>query len=545
MNSSGAAHRRMCGRSVPGIPILHQLPDTLAARPFRFFALVLKDMLDSTSTILELLRSGDATAREITEQALRAIAATQPTINAYTHVAYDAAIGAADAVDADRKAGRTLPPLAGLPVAIKDVLCTSNMPTTCSSKMLRNFTPPYDATVVSKLRRAGAIVIGKTNMDEFAMGASTETSAMGVTRNPWDEQRTPGGSSGGAAAAVASGTVPLSIGTDTGGSIRQPAAFCGITGLKPTYGRCSRLGLVAFASSLDQAGPLGWSVEDVAIGLQAMAGYDPADSTSVDQAVPDLQTAVATRDLKGVRIGVLRDSIDQDGVAPAVRKAVADAENVFIDLGAEIVEVSLHHSPYWVPTYYVIAPCEASSNLSRFDGAHYGYRHPAKNGDEAVDESLVKTQPLEAMYRASRAAGFGSEVKRRIMVGTYALSEGYYDAYYNQALKVRRLIRGDYDGAFERVDMLLGPVTPSPAFGLGENIDDPIAMYLCDLFTVGANLAGVPAISLPAGLDDDGLPVGIQLQAPVMQESSLIAAGAAFQSVTKYHQMRPSGFVAS
>lgn len=502
-------------------------------------------MLDSTSTILELLRSGDATAREVTEHALRAIGATQPTINAYTHVAYDAALEAAEAVDNDRKAGRPVPPLAGLPVAIKDVLCTSDMPTTCSSNMLRDFTPPYDATVVSMLKRAGAIVIGKTNMDEFAMGASNETSAMGLARNPWDQQRTPGGSSGGAAAAVASGTVPLSIGTDTGGSIRQPAAFCGITGLKPTYGRCSRLGLVAFASSLDQAGPMGWSVEDVAIGLQAMAGFDPADSTSVDQEVPDFQAAVATRQMKGVRIGVLRSAGDQVGVTPAVRRAVAEAEKVFTDLGAEIVEVSLEHSEYWVPTYYVIAPCEASSNLSRFDGAHYGYRHVATSAGEVADEPLVKTQPLEAMYRASRAAGFGSEVKRRILVGTYALSEGYYDAYYNQALKVRRLIRGDYDAAFENVDVLLGPVTPSPAFGLGENIDDPIAMYLCDLFTVGANLAGVPAISLPAGLDDDGLPVGIQLQAPVMQEARLLAAGAGFQSATTHHRLRPSGFVAS
>ncbi|TWU16587.1 Asp-tRNA(Asn)/Glu-tRNA(Gln) amidotransferase subunit GatA [Allorhodopirellula heiligendammensis] len=502
-------------------------------------------MLDSTSTILELLRSGDATAREVTEQTLRAIGAIQPTINAYTHVAYEAALNAADAVDQDRKAGRPLPPLAGLPVAIKDVLCTSDMPTTCSSNMLRNFTPPYDATVVAKLKRAGAIVVGKTNMDEFAMGASTETSAMGLTRNPWDEQRTPGGSSGGAAAAVAAGTVPLSIGTDTGGSIRQPAAFCGITGLKPTYGRCSRLGLVAFASSLDQAGPMGWSVDDVAIGLQAMAGYDPADSTSVDHEVPDYQAAIAGRDMKGVRIGVLRDSIDQDGVAPAIRTAVAEAEKVFTDLGAEIVEVSLQHSPYWVPTYYVIAPCEASSNLSRFDGAHYGYRHAAASTEDSIAPMLAKTQPLEAMYRASRANGFGSEVKRRIMVGTYALSEGYYDAYYNQALKVRRLISRDYETAFEDVDVLLGPVTPSPAFGLGENIDDPIAMYLCDLFTVGANLAGVPAISLPAGLDDDGLPVAIQLQAPVMQEARLLAAGAGFQSATTYHRMRPNDFVAS
>ncbi|WP_044301240.1 Asp-tRNA(Asn)/Glu-tRNA(Gln) amidotransferase subunit GatA [Rhodopirellula sallentina] len=499
-------------------------------------------MLDSTSTILELLESGDATAKEVTETALRAIGATEPTHKSYTHVSYDAALQAAAKVDEDRKAGRPLPPLAGLPVAIKDVLCTSDMPTTCSSNMLRNFTPPYDATVVAKLKQAGAIVIGKTNMDEFAMGASTETSAMGVTRNPWDTDRTPGGSSGGAAAAVASGTVPLSIGTDTGGSIRQPAAFCGITGLKPTYGRCSRYGLVAFASSLDQAGPMGWAVSDVAIGLQAMAGYDPADSTSVDHEVPDYRAAITDPDMKGVRIGVLRSAVDQEGVTPAIRTAFAEAEKVYRDLGAEIVEIDLEHSPYWVPTYYVIAPCEASSNLSRFDGAHYGYRHEAGASGEAA---LENTQPLEAMYRSSRAAGFGSEVKRRIMVGTYALSEGYYDAYYNQALKVRRLIRGDYDAAFEKVDLILGPVTPSPAFRLGENIDDPISMYLCDLFTVGANLAGVPAISLPGGTNDDGLPVGVQLQAPVMQECKLLAAGAAFQSATSHHQQRPEGFVAT
>ena len=502
-------------------------------------------MLDSANSILTALQAGDTTAREVVEQSLAAIESSQSTINAFTHVARDAAMAAAEQVDADRKAGKPIGPLAGLPVAVKDVLCTSNMPTTCSSEMLRGFVPPYDATVVANLKAAGAIVIGKTNMDEFAMGASTETSAMGVTRNPWDTKCTPGGSSGGAAASVASGTVPLSIGTDTGGSIRQPAAFCGITGLKPTYGRCSRYGLVAFASSLDQAGPMGWSVEDVAVGLQAMAGYDPADSTSVDHAVPDYKAVLASNDLRGMKIGVLRDSIDQDGVAPSVRTAVAESEKVFRELGAEIVEVSLEHSPYWVPTYYVIAPCEASSNLSRFDGAHYGHRADEVAGVSAgasvgAGASADAMGPLEAMYRDSRAAGFGSEVKRRIIVGTYALSEGYYDAYYNQALKVRRLIRGDFDAAFSQVDLMLGPVTPSPAFNLGENVDDPISMYLCDLFTVGANLAGVPAISLPAGSDENGLPVGIQLQAPVMEESRLLFAGNAFQSITAFHRNRPS-----
>ncbi|SMP47859.1 aspartyl/glutamyl-tRNA(Asn/Gln) amidotransferase subunit A [Neorhodopirellula lusitana] len=498
-------------------------------------------MLDSATSILNALQSGDVTACEVVEKSLAAIDSTQSSINAYTHVARESALAAAQQVDTDRKAGKTLVPLAGLPVAVKDVLCTNNMPTTCSSNMLRDFVPPYDATVVARLKAAGAIVMGKTNMDEFAMGASTETSAMGLTRNPWNPEYTPGGSSGGAAAAVAAGTVPLSIGTDTGGSIRQPAAFCGVTGLKPTYGRCSRYGLVAFASSLDQAGPMGWSVEDVAVAMQAMAGYDPADSTSVDHDVPDYRAVLASTDLRGIKIGVLRDSTNQDGVSDSVRKAVSDAEKVYRELGAEIVEISLEHSPYWVPTYYVIAPCEASSNLSRFDGAHYGFRAAEGARADSDLEGADEMGPLESMYRNSRAAGFGSEVKRRIIVGTYALSEGYYDAYYNQALKVRRLIRGDYDAAFTQADLLLGPVTPSPAFALGENKDDPIAMYLCDLFTVGANLAGVPAISLPAGQDESGLPVGIQLQAPVMEESRLLFAGNAFQSVTQHHQARPTG----
>lgn len=494
-------------------------------------------MLDSTTAILDALQSGDITAREVMQRTMGAIEASQPTINAFTHVARDSALEQADQVDAQRRAGTKLGPLAGLPVAIKDVLCTSDMPTTCSSEMLRGFIPPYDATVVANLKAAGAIVVGKTNMDEFAMGASTETSAMGLTRNPWNVDHTPGGSSGGAAAAVAAGTVSLSVGTDTGGSIRQPAAFCGITGLKPTYGRCSRYGLVAFASSLDQAGPMGWSVEDVAVGLQAMAGYDRRDSTSVDHPIPDYRAVLQSTDMRGMKVGVLRDSTNQDGVADSVRKAVEEAEKVYRELGAEIVELSLPHSPYWVPTYYVIAPCEASSNLSRFDGAHYGFR--AGRDPEAVETGEGVMGPLETMYRTSRAGGFGSEVKRRIIVGTYALSEGYYDAYYNQALKVRRLIRSDYDAAFTQADLLLGPVTPSPAFALGENIDDPISMYLCDLFTVGANLAGVPAISLPAGQDENGLPIGIQLQAPVMEESRLLFAGGAYQSATEHHRARP------
>ena len=480
--------------------------------------------------MLSLLSEGTVSAVELANEALERIESHQPTINAYTHVDREGALSRAKEVDAARAKGEPLGPLAGVPVAVKDVLCTKDMPTTCSSEMLRGFVPPYDATVVKKLNEAGAVIVGKTNMDEFAMGASTETSAMGVTRNPWDHERTPGGSSGGAAATVACGDVPLSIGTDTGGSIRQPAAFCGVTGLKPTYGRVSRYGLVAFASSLDQAGPMANTVDDIALIMDVMAGHEPRDSTSLDVPVDDYSAAVQSADLRGLRIGVVRSTLSQDGVDASVREAVTAAEVTFQDLGAEIVDIELPHSPYWVPTYYVIAPCEASSNLSRYDGAHYGHRQR--------DDSAGS--PLEMMYRLSRKEGLGSEVKRRIIVGTYALSAGYYDAYYNQALKVRRLIKGDFDAAFSQADLILGPVTPSPAFPLGQNADDPVAMYLCDLFTVGANLAGIPAISLPGGHDASGLPVGIQLQAPALMETRLLFAGHAFQTATEHHQRKPS-----
>ncbi len=492
-------------------------------------------MLDSVAEILRLQASGEASAVEIAEKAINQIEALQPTINAFTHVDRERAVAAAAAVDARRKAGHDMGALAGVPVAVKDVLCTKDMPTTCSSNMLRHFRPPYDATVIDKLRKAEAVIVGKTNMDEFAMGASTENSAFGVTRNPWDTTRIPGGSSGGAAACVAAGCVPLSLGTDTGGSIRQPAALCGVTGLKPTYGRVSRYGLVAFASSLDQIGPIAWSVRDAALLLQAIAGYEPRDSTSLNRDVPDYTSVLQSTDLRGLKIGVLQDALQSDGIAPAIRNAVIASIDVFRDAGAEIVDVNLPHSEYWVPTYYVIAPCEASSNLSRYDGAHYGHRAEQLDG-----EQVEKLGPLVATYCRSRAEGFGAEVKRRIMIGTYALSEGYADQYYNQALKARRLIKDDYDAAFTQCDLLLGPVTPTTAFPLGEKIDDPIQMYLCDLFTVGANLAGVPAISLPAGLDESGLPVAIQLQAPVLEESRLLFAGAAFQAATDYHTLRPN-----
>ncbi len=490
-------------------------------------------MLDSALELVRLQENGDLTAVEIAEKALASVRDTHDSINAFTHVAAEQALDAARRVDAKRAAGEPLGILAGVPVAVKDVLCTADMPTTCSSRMLKDFRPPYDATVVSKLREADAVIIGKTNMDEFAMGASTETSAFGLTRNPWDTNRTPGGSSGGAAACVAAGSVPLSLGTDTGGSIRQPAAFCGITGMKPTYGRVSRYGLVAFASSLDQVGPMAWSVPDVALLLEAIAGFEPRDSTSLNQFVPKYSDVLQSSDLRGLRIGVLSETAETAGIDPAIMDAVNEAAKVFQSQGAEIVEVNLPHSKYWVPTYYVIAPCEASSNLSRYDGAHYGHR------TDSIDMHSPDG-PLVSAYCRSREEGFGSEVKRRIMVGTYALSEGYTDKYYNQALKVRRLIKGDFDAAFSQVDLLLGPVTPSTAFPLGDKIDDPLQMYLCDLFTVGANLAGLPAISLPGGSDAAGLPIGIQLQAPALEESRLLFAANAFQTATDHHQKRPS-----
>lgn len=490
-------------------------------------------MLDSVQEILRLQESAEMTAVEVTNAALAQIDASEAQVNAFTTVDKDSALAAAEAVDQKRESGQPLGPLAGVPIAVKDVLCTSDMPTTCSSNMLRQFRPPYDSGCVERLRAADAVIIGKTNMDEFAMGASTENSAFGVTRNPWDVTRIPGGSSGGSAACVAAGMVPLSIGTDTGGSIRQPAAMCGVTGLKPTYGRVSRYGLIAFASSLDQVGPMGWSVKDIAPLTQVISGYDHRDSTSLDHEVPDFTQATQSNDLRGIRIGILDQSMQREGVQTSVQKAVQEAADVLKDLGAEIVPVSLPHEEYWVPTYYVIAPSEASSNLARYDGAHYGHRAEGVSDDSNLG-------PLVATYCRSRAEGFGSEVKRRIMVGTYALSEGYADEYYSKALKVRRMIKGDYDAAFAQVDLLLGPVSPTTAFPLGEKTEDPIQMYLCDLFTTGANLAGIPALSLPGGLDESGLPLAIQLQAPVLEEARLLFAGAAFQSVTKHHQNRPS-----
>jgi aspartyl-tRNA(Asn)/glutamyl-tRNA(Gln) amidotransferase subunit A len=397
--------------------------------------------------------------------------------------------------------------------------------------MLQNYVSPFDAHVVERLRQSGAILIGKTNLDEFAMGGSTETGIFGPSRNPWASDRTCGGSSGGSAAAVAAGFASAALGTDTGGSIRQPAAFCGVCGIKPTYGRVSRYGLVAYGSSLDVAGAFAHNIEDLAIILQCIAGHDPRDTTSLDAPVPDFQSAMhAAR--TPLRIGVIREHLDSDGLHPDVRHALVAAIEVFRSSGATIVDVSLPHTQYSIPAYYIIAPCEASSNLARYDGVHYGFRADKSH-------SSGKESPLEEMMESTRSDGFGPEVQRRILLGTYALSAGYYDAYYMKALKVRRMIRNDYDTAFRNVDVLLGPTTPNTPFRLGEKVNDPVQLYLEDLFTVGANLAGIPAISIPLGRTKDGLPLGMQLQASPLQEGTLFAAGYQFHRESGYQPTLP------
>jgi aspartyl-tRNA(Asn)/glutamyl-tRNA(Gln) amidotransferase subunit A len=497
--------------------------------------------------LLDLMASGEASAVEATRACLDRIAAHDGQIGAFLRVDGERALAQAASVDRRRAAGERLGPLAGLPVAVKDVLCDRDSLTTCASRMLENFRPPYDATVVARLKAADAVLIGRTNMDEFAMGGSTENSAFQPTRNPWDATRTPGGSSGGAAAAVAARMAPLSIGTDTGGSIRQPAAFCGVVGLKPTYGRVSRYGLVAFASSLDQVGPLARTARDAALLLEAIAGHDPRDATSINQPTPKFRESL-DRPLAGLRLGVAAEHFAA-GLDAEVEAAVRKAIGVYQLLGAEVREISLPHSKYGVAAYYVIAPSEASSNLARYDGAHYGYRTDqaemlaelaaertalAAAGDRQALDQLDST--LVRMYRRTRAEGFGAEVKRRIMLGTYALSAGYYDAYYLKALKVRRLIRRDFDEAFDEVDLIVGPVTASPAFKLGELVDDPLAMYLMDLYTVSANLAGLPAISLPCGFSSAGLPIGLQLHAPPLEEERLLRGAHIYEQATDWHK---------
>lgn len=464
-------------------------------------------------------------SREVTSYFLERSGRLDSQVSGYVNlVPEEVSLLRADQVDSGLARGdfpHSSSPLAGVPVAIKDVLCLEGLPTTCCSRMLANYRPPYTATCVQKLLEAGLIPIGKTNMDEFAMGSSTENSAFGVTRNPWDLQRTPGGSSGGSAAVLAAGMTPLAVGSDTGGSVRQPAAFCGVCGLKPTYGLISRLGLIAYASSLDQVGPMAHHVEDLAALLQVLAGYDPQDSTSLQVALPNYVEALS-QPLTGLRVGIVSEHLEHPSLDPEIAAAVQQAKSMLQELGATIVPVHIHHSSHSVATYYVIAPCEASSNLARYEAAHYGYRAVPSNTVPLNSGKVNQNWSLEVMMTKSRSEGFGDEVKRRIMLGTFALSAGYADAYYKQALKVRRLIAQDYQSAFQQVDLLLGPVVPTPAFKLGEKVDDPLQMYLGDLFTVEANLVGLPAISIPAGFNSASLPLAIQLQAPQLEESRLL-----------------------
>ncbi|MCH7746900.1 MAG: Asp-tRNA(Asn)/Glu-tRNA(Gln) amidotransferase subunit GatA [Acidobacteria bacterium] len=456
------------------------------------------------------------TAVDICAQYLERIAAHDGPIHAFTHVAKEQALERAESIDRRGAEDPDLP-LAGVPVAVKDNICTRGLPTTASSRILEGFVAPYDATVIDRLTKAGAVVIGKTNCDEFAMGSTTEHSVSGPTHNPWDLERVPGGSSGGSAAAVAARLSPIAVGSDTGGSIRQPAAFCGIVGLKPTYGRVSRYGLLAFASSLDQIGPFALTVSDAATLLQAIAGQDSCDATSAVEAVPAFDAALR-EPVPNPTIGVPWQILE-DGVDPDVHTAFSAAIDVLRGQGAKIVDVPLPHAGYAVPTYYVVAPAEASSNLARYDGVRYAYRAP-------VDAAGAD---LTSMYDRTRDTGFGDEVKRRIMLGTYTLSAGYYDAYYLKAQQVRTLIRRDYDTAFERVDAIAMPTTPTPAFGLGERSDDPLQLYMGDVFTASANLTGLPAISLPCGYGASGLPVGLQLTGRAFDEETLLRLGAGYE----------------
>jgi aspartyl-tRNA(Asn)/glutamyl-tRNA(Gln) amidotransferase subunit A len=471
------------------------------------------------------LRRGAYTSEELTRACLERIAAHDKQLNSFITVTEELALAAARAADARIQAGDAAP-LTGIPFAHKDIFCTRGVRTSCGSKMLDNFSAPYDATVTQKLQAAGAVMVGKTNMDEFAMGSSNETSFYGAVHNPWDPLTVPGGSSGGSAAAVAARLVPVSTGTDTGGSIRQPAALCGITGLKPTYGRVSRYGMIAFASSLDQGGPFARSAEDAAIMLGAMAGFDARDSTSVERPIEDY-AALLTAPLAGLKIGLPKEYFGE-GLNAGVGSAVEAALDEYRRLGATVTGISLPNSHLAVPAYYVVAPAECSSNLSRFDGVRFGYR--------ATDP-----QDLEDLYTRSRGEGFGPEVKRRILIGTYALSAGYYDAYYLKAQQVRRLIREDFMRAFEEVDMIMGPTAPTTAFRLGEKADDPVSMYLSDTYTIAANLAGLPAMSVPAGFVD-GLPVGLHLVGNYFEEGRLLNAGHQYQQVTDWHTRTPPGF---
>jgi aspartyl-tRNA(Asn)/glutamyl-tRNA(Gln) amidotransferase subunit A len=483
-----------------------------------------QELTDRTATeLLSILERGEISAESLTQQHLEAIRQRDPKVRAFLHIDEAAALQQARTVDQKRKQAAKLGSLAGVPIAVKDVLCTKGQPTTCGSKILRNFKPPYDAHVITKLRQADAVLIGKTNMDEFAMGSSTENSSYQTTRNPWDLERIPGGSSGGSAAAVAAALAPLALGTDTGGSIRQPASLCGVVGLKPSYGRVSRFGLVAFASSLDQIGPFAQNVTDAALLLETIAGHDPRDSTSVDKAVSAYSKTI-NDPVKPLTIGVAREYFGE-GLDAEVEQAIRGALKVYEGLGAKVREVSLPHSPHGVAAYYIVATAEASSNLARYDGVHFGHRSSAHGN-------------LIDMYKRSRGEGFGAEVKRRIMLGTYVLSSGYKDAYYLKALKVRRLIRDDFDKAFAECDVVIGPTAPTPAFKIGEKSSDPLAMYLSDIYTINANLAGICGISIPCGFTKTGLPIGLQILGAPFEEEKLLRIARVFETATDWHTRR-------
>ncbi|GJM16142.1 MAG: glutamyl-tRNA(Gln) amidotransferase subunit A [Thermodesulfobacteriota bacterium] len=471
-----------------------------------------------------LIKQKELSPLELTKSILERIQEKDERLNTYITVLSEKALESAKKAEEEISSGNYLGPLHGIPLGLKDIFVTKDITTTCGSKMLENFIPPYNATVTQKLLDSGAVILGKNNMDEFAMGSSTETSYFGPTANPWDLKRVPGGSSGGSASATAASLCLGSVGTDTGGSIRQPAALCGVVGMKPTYGRVSRFGMIAFASSLDQAGPLTNTVEDTAIILSAISGADPKDSTCLDIPVPDYTQSLKS-DLKGLKIGIPKEyfveGMDKD-VEDASKKAISEMEN----LGAEIVEISLPHTQYAVLTYYIIAPSEASSNLARYDGVKYGFR--------AED-----TQTLREMYFKTRAQGFGDEVKRRIMLGTYALSSGYYDAYYLKAQKVRTLIKNDFDEAFKNVDAIVAPTTPEVAFKIGEKTQDPIKMYLSDVLTIPCNIAGLPGISIPCGYSSNGLPIGIQVLAKPFDEETVIHVAHAYEQNTNWGEKRP------
>ena len=486
---------------------------------------------DQMPTALQLrndILQGKTTSVDATEKVFTIIDQHDEKVGAFLCTLRDRALEKAAEIDRRAQAGEPLGLLAGVPVAIKDNLCTEFAATTCASKILQNFHPPYNAHVVDKLEAADAVIIGKTNLDEFAMGSSCENSGLGKTVNPWDSTRVPGGSSGGSAAAVASRMCYAALGSDTGGSIRQPASFCGVVGLKPTYGRVSRYGLVAYGSSLDQIGPFGRNVADAALMLNVIAGHDHRDSTSITEQMAPVKDYLADleKPLENLKINIAREFFDVDGLDPQVESAIRDALKTYENLGAQLIEISLSHMKYAIATYYLIATAEASSNLARYDGVHYGHR-------------TAQPRDYVDVYNSSRAEGFGPEVKRRIMLGTYALSSGYYDAYYLKALKVRNLIRGDFDAAFEKVDCLICPTAPEPPFKIGEKIDDPLTMYLSDIYTIAVNLAGIPAISIPAGFTGNNLPIGMQIMTPNFTEDKLLRIARMFEANTDFADHKP------